>query len=109
LVVYQRSAALADEVRESVRRWEKVDQWTIGVQAIRAADSVCANIAEAMGRWGNADQTRILFIARGSATELQDLLQRATQGGLDCPDDSEARIREIGRMLNGLIRAIKRS
>jgi four helix bundle protein len=109
LVVYQRSAALADEVRESVRRWEKVDQWTIGVQAIRAADSVCANIAEAMGRWGNADQTGILFIARGSATELQDLLQRATQGGLDCPDDSEARIREIGRMLNGLIRAIKRS
>jgi four helix bundle protein len=105
LAVYQRAAALADEMRASVRSWESVDQWTVGVQAIRAADSICANIAEAMGRQSHADQSRILYVSRGSATELQNWLQRASERGLACPVDARKRIREIGRMLNGLIRA----
>jgi len=77
------------------------------VQAIRSADSICANIAEAMGRWSAADQLRILFIARGSATELQNWIHRATARGLACPADAVLRVREIGRMLNGLIRAAR--
>ena len=50
LAVYRRSAALADELHDSVLSWGSVDLWTAGVQAIRAADSIGANIAEAMGR-----------------------------------------------------------
>jgi four helix bundle protein len=107
LVVYQRSAALADELRAAVRTWDSVDQWTVGVQAIRTADSIAANIAEAMGRWSHADQVRILFIARGSANELENWLARALARGLTSPDDGGARAREIGRMLNGLMRALR--
>jgi four helix bundle protein len=107
LAVYRRSATLADELREAVRTWESVEQWTVGVQAIRAADSVAANIAEAMGRWSHADQSRILFMARGSANELENWFGRAAARGLSCPVDGQARAREIGRMLNGLLRGLR--
>jgi four helix bundle protein len=107
LAVYRRAAALADELRQAVGEWDSLDQWTVGVQTIRSADSICANIAEAMGRWSAPDQLRILFIARGSATELQNWIHRATARGLACPADAVLRVREIGRMLNGLIRAAR--
>jgi four helix bundle protein len=109
LVVYGRAAALSDELREAVRAWDSVDLWTSGVQAIRAADSVGANIAEAMGRISNADQSRLLYIARGSVNELEHWLARAHARRLPCPRDSHARAREIGRMLNGLIGGLARS
>jgi four helix bundle protein len=107
LMVYRRVAALADEVRESVRTWDSLDSWSAGVQAIRAADSIGANIAEAMGRLTNPDRLRLLFIARGSANELEHWLARAEARELRCPVDSRLRAREIGRMLNGLIASIR--
>ena len=106
LVVYQRAAAFADELRAAVKTWDSVDCWTCGVQAIRAADSVGANIAEAMGRLTNPDRLRLLFVARGSVNELEHWIARAQAGDLSCPANSRTRAQEIGRMLNGLIASI---
>jgi len=36
LAVYQRSAALADEIRVAVRAWNPLDRWSSGIQTIRA-------------------------------------------------------------------------
>jgi four helix bundle protein len=66
LVVYGRAAALADELRAAVKSWDAIDAWTSGVQGIRAADSIGANIAEAMGRITNPDRLRLLFVVRGT-------------------------------------------
>jgi len=107
--VYQRSVALANELRDSVLSWRSVDLWTAGVQAIRAADSIGANIAEAMGRLSNRDQSRVLYIARGSANELEHWLSVAQSRGLRVPSEGSQRAREIGRMLNGLIGGLTRS
>jgi four helix bundle protein len=104
LVVYQRAAALADDIRESVTAWRPLDAWGAGTQLLRATDSVAANIAEATGRWTARDQIRVLFIARGSLTEAQHWLARAKARGLPTPEDASERLSEIGRMLNGLIR-----
>jgi len=109
LAVYQRSVALANELRDSVLSWRSVDLWTAGVQAIRAADSIGANIAEAMGRLSNRDQSRVLYIARGSANELEHWLSVAQSRGLRVPSEGSQRAREIGRMLNGLIGGLSRS
>ena len=109
LAVYRRSAALADELHDSVLSWGSVDLWTAGVQAIRAADSIGANIAEAMGRLTNRDQSRVLYIARGSANELEHWLSVAQSRGLRVPSEGSQRAREIGRMLNGLIGGLTRS
>jgi four helix bundle protein len=105
LGVYQKAGALADEIRAEVKSWDRLDGWSAGLQLIRAADSVAANIAEGTGRWSARDQARFYLIARGSLHEVQQWLIRATARGLPLPDKARERANEIGRMLNGLIRS----
>jgi four helix bundle protein len=73
---------------------------------VRAADSDGANIAEAAGRFGYADQRRLLFVARGSQIELQHWIHRAEARRLELPLDALRNAVETGRMLNGLIREL---
>jgi four helix bundle protein len=105
LLAYQRAFALACELHRATRRWPTFDRSTVGFQLADAAHSVGANIAEAWGRGGFADRRRILFIARGSAAELQHWLASAEAAGLALPDNAKARAQEVGRLLNGLIRS----
>jgi four helix bundle protein len=105
LDAYRRAVALADEIRRCVEGWESFDLWTVGVQLVRAADSVGANIAEAYGRWNYPDRRRVLFIARGSACELEHWLMRANARNLACPRNALSRARENGRLLNGLAKS----
>jgi four helix bundle protein len=104
LDAYRRSIALAAALAVDVRRWATVDLWTCGVQTIRAADSVGANIAEAYGRDTLADRRRQLYVARGSAFELEHWLELAAARGLACPAGARGEAQEISRMLNGLAR-----
>src|SRR5689334_24841112 len=97
LDVYRLAAELSDAIRPLVRQWEP------------AADAIGADIAEAYGRGTRPDQARFLFMARGSAYELQHWLARAHAAGLACPPGAEDRARRIGQMLNGLIRSLGRS
>jgi four helix bundle protein len=108
LEVYRLAAQLSDEVRGAVRGWDKADFWASGLQTIRAADSVGANIAEAAGRGSRPDQVRFLFIARGSAYELQHWVARAEARDLPCPPKARDRANRVGRMLNGLIQKLPR-
>ena len=75
-------------------------------QALRAAKSVCLNIAEATGRVG-ADQKRVFCIARGEASETAAALHIAGLCG-DCSTDSALLGAALGRrvyaLLSGLIR-----
>jgi four helix bundle protein len=105
LVVYQRAVALSDELRAAVAPWSPFDLWTVGIQLVRAADSVGANIAEAYGRWNYPDRRRLLFIARGSTCELEHWLMRARARKLPCPNDALEEARENGRLLNGLAKS----
>jgi four helix bundle protein len=100
--VYVRSATLADALRGAVSHWDSFDLWSVGIQLVRAADSVGANIAEASGRRSSADRVRLLFIARGSAFELEHWLIRAEQRELTAPPGALEEARQLGRMLNGL-------
>ena len=106
LDVYRRALVLARDAHWCVRRWDSLDQWTAGVQLIRAADSVGANIAEAFGRNRHPDQLRLLYIARGSRCELQHRVKTAEGRELDVPDAALSRAEEQARMLNGLLRSL---
>jgi four helix bundle protein len=103
LAVYRLAAELADEVYERAIRFPRLDRWSVGIQLVRAADSVGANIAESAGRWHERDKRRLLMIARGSLYELEHWLLRAEARGLLERGMSE-RTDELGRALNGLIR-----
>jgi four helix bundle protein len=93
----------ADEVHASVAQWDSFDRWTVGVQLVRAADSIGANVAESSGRAGTADQRRLFFIARGSAFETEHWLERARERGLGLPKEARVRAGELSRMLSGLV------
>jgi four helix bundle protein len=106
LEVYRRAAALAHELQRSVTPWPSFEKWSVGLQLVRAADSIGANIAEAEGRYGPADQRRLFFIARGSAFELQHWLDRAANSDMAVPPQAITEAGEIGRMLNGLLQRL---
>ena len=52
LAVYGLAVNLADELRAEIVGWSRLDRWSTGIQLLRAADSVGANVAEAFGRHG---------------------------------------------------------
>jgi four helix bundle protein len=103
LGAYQATARLSDDLYRAVAGWRSLDQWSVGVQLLRAVDSIGANIAEGGGRFNAADRRRFFVIARGSLFETEHWLARAEARGLLTPDYS-ARLDEIARALAGLIK-----
>ncbi len=82
LRVYQLAEDMADLVWETVIKWHRLAQDTIGKQLINSADSIGANVAEGTGRGSFADNRRFAKIARGSLFEVKHWLRRAYKRGL---------------------------
>ncbi|MEB3179679.1 MAG: four helix bundle protein [Nostocaceae cyanobacterium] len=77
LEVYRLGEQLANEIWAIVKTWDYFSKDTIGKQIVRAADSICANIAEGRGRYSDADNRRCVKIARGSLYETVSWLRLA--------------------------------
>ena len=80
-------------------------------QIRRAAVSIPTNIAEGCGRTGDAELSRFLVIAMGSASELDYLLQLARDlGYFDKKNEDKIykEIKVIKQMLDSFIKGIKR-
>jgi four helix bundle protein len=105
LDVYRRAVGLADTLWGCVTGWDSFARWTVGVQLVRSADSIGANIAEAAGRSSDADQRRLLIVARASGLELEHWLDRASERALPITPGAAAEAKRVGRMLNGLIKS----
>jgi four helix bundle protein len=103
LVAYRLAAVLANDLYDAASKWPKFALWSVGLQMVRAADSVAANIAEADGRFQPADRRRFLMIARGSLYETEHWILQAEERGL-LPEGSSERVVEIARTLNGLLK-----
>jgi four helix bundle protein len=77
LEVYKLAEKLANEIWYIVKEWDGFTKDTMGKQIIRAADSICANIAEGRGRYNFQDNRRFVKIARGSLYETISWLRLA--------------------------------
>ncbi len=78
-------------------------------QMQRAAVSVPANIAEGFKRQGRADKIRFYNMAEGSLEELRYYLILCRDLGYKLQYDSmAAQADQISRMLNGLIKSVRR-
>jgi four helix bundle protein len=82
LQIYQISEQLADQVWEIAQSWDEISKKTVGIQIIKSADSIGANIAEGSGRGSDQDYKRFLRIARGSLYETRHWLRRAYKRNL---------------------------
>ena len=112
LAVWQKSFALAREscsIADALRRSRRSG---LATQIERAAASIPANIAEGNGRTHRGDYLHHLSIANGSLAELEShLLLAEALDGTNRPriDATLALAREVGRMLGGLIHALRTS
>jgi four helix bundle protein len=82
LRVYQAAEELAVRVYEVARLLPVDERFALSQQLRRSAISVGSNIAEGCGRDSDAELTRFLRIALGSATELEFQLRIARRLGL---------------------------
>lgn len=112
LRIYQLSEKLADQVWTSVASWDAFAKQTVGMQLVRAADSIGANIAEGSGRGSSTDYRRFLRISRGSLYETLHWLRRAyVRKLLTAKQTSELRsiISELSPGLNAYLRSVSKS
>jgi four helix bundle protein len=111
LRVYQLAEEIADLAWKVVGGWEHLAQQTVGIQFIRSADSMGANIAEGSGRGSPAEKKRFAKIARGSLFEVKHWLRRAYKRQL--LSESEVKlfqklIEELTPKLSAYINAISK-
>ena len=110
LTVYRRAVGFADRVLALAGTMPWQAEFLVS-QAVRAAISIAANLAEGNGRSTPADRRRFFVMARGSTHECVPLLELARRRGLLAESEHaefKAEIEEIARMLAGLIRHTER-
>ena len=106
LEVWKRSSRLAVEI---LKLAESIKLFSLRDQIARAAISIPSNIAEGAERDSDRDFVRFLRIAKGSAGELRTQLYLGIKAELVQHETATNQIRElkeIGSMLQGLIRSL---
>jgi four helix bundle protein len=109
LIAWQKAMMLTQAIYLSTRAMPKEEMFGLTAQMRRAAVSVPSNIAEGHGRQSRADYLKFLRIARGSLAELGTQMELAARMEMlrDTSSIQES-IREVDRILQGLIRSLER-
>jgi len=112
LVVWQKAMALATEVYQVTEAFPRAETYGLTNQLRRAVVAVPSDIAEGKGRLSKREFVQMLSRARGSLFEV--VTQIEIGKNLRYVGDAEfeqvsKHCAEVGRLLNGLIRAIRQS
>jgi len=76
------SLQLSNYVWSLVIQWGWFPKQTVGIQFVKAADSVSANIAEGFGRYFKKDKIKFYRYSQGSVKECFDWNQKSKARGL---------------------------
>jgi four helix bundle protein len=111
LVLWQKAMELAAEVHRTTLKLPRHELFGMVAQVRRAAVSVPSNIAEGSGRRTTREFIAFLHIARGSLSELRTQLILAEKIGYLSEADlccAYGLSDEVGRLLNAVIRGLRR-
>ena len=104
---YNKSFELSNYIYDIVTKWEWLAKQTIGIQFIRAVDSISANIAEGFGRKGKKDKIRFYYYSKGSLLESIDWFAKAKARNILTEDEISylsVFFEELPREINYLIK-----
>lgn len=110
LLVWQKAVVLLKEIYQVSRTFPKEEIYGITSQLRRAALSVISNIAEGHARRSTKEYLRFISIAYGSLAEAEAQLIVCFELGYitsEVKNELDKKISEIGKMMNGLIRALE--
>jgi four helix bundle protein len=110
LDVYKLSMQLGEMCWEDYDLMPRKAQWTVGLQAIRAADSIAANISEGYGRYTPRDRRNFYVFARGSYVEFGTWLTKMKTRNLIPPGRGTSYdeiVSRLGPKLNSFINKTK--
>jgi four helix bundle protein len=110
LDVYKLGEELSDMIWDDYDQWPEKAQRTIGLQVIRSADSISANLAEGYGRFTAPDRKKFYRYSRGSFEETKTWLRKSIRRQLmekERITQYEEVIKELGPKLNAFINATK--
>jgi four helix bundle protein len=111
LLVWQRAVDLTLAIYDATEAFPRHEIYGLCAQMRRGAVSVPSNIAEGHGRHHLGDYLHHLSIANGSLMELETQIVIATRRGYVARELEvrlSGRSAEIGRMLAGLTRSLRR-
>ena len=109
LITWQKAVGLVKIIYQLSNRFPKDELYGLTSQMRRAAVSVPANIAESQGRRLSGEVQHFLGTARDSLLELDTHLEIAFQLSyinLEQHRQTQAKLDEVGRLLNGMLRSL---
>jgi four helix bundle protein len=110
LVAWNKSMDLVTEIYQVTEKFPKEELFGLMSQLRRAAVSIPSNIAEGKGRLSKGEFRQFLGNARGSLAEVETQIIIAQN--LAYLDEAETKrlltqVEEVGKILNGLLSAVK--
>ena len=111
LVVWQKAMELVTEIYKVSQKFPKEEMFGLTSQIRRAAVSIPSNIAEGRGKSSKGEFQQFLYHARGSLAEVETQLLIAINLGFIKNEEVTHIIQliaNVGRLLHGLIAAIKK-
>jgi four helix bundle protein len=111
LEVWESAMKMVFDVYRDMATFPKQEMFGLTSQLRRAAMSVASNIAEGKGRFSDRELSQFLSVARGSVFEIENQVAIALELAYLTKDQSQDLQRpcaEVGRLLNGLIKAVRK-
>jgi len=109
LIAWQRAMDLVEHIYRLTEAFPARENYGLSNQLRRATVSVASNIAEGQARYSRKDFRHFLRVAKGSLAEIETQVLIAYRLGYvnqDSCDHCLDRIKELGRILAGLISSI---
>ena len=111
LKVYKDAFDTVLDIYRVTKSFPKDEQFGLVSQMRRAAVSVCSNLAEGSARGSRTDFRHFVYMARGSAAELECQVSLSAALGFiknTTANDLGQRIDEILKMLSGLLSSLSK-
>ena len=110
LDIYQLALEIGEHVWKIVSNWDHFTKRTVGVQFVKAADSISANIAEGYGRYFYKDRKTFCYYSRGSIMETKNWTLKALKRSLVSQaeyDELLGKLQVLHHKLNIYIKKLK--